>query len=179
VHDPLRRPWTEPGRDPQHVYDAQRGDLAALFTLLREYRRELWSVCFALTLDRTRAERLFHETLLRASKNLRSVPNGAAFLPWLVRLALNGAAAIQRRDPAEKDLAPSDRTALGTELTAEQSRSLHAFAELSGQDRLLYALAAIERLPYGEIGTLTRRDNNAVIHEVALLRVRLAHGEAA
>jgi hypothetical protein len=56
---------------------------------------------------------------------------------------------------------------------------LHAFAELSGQDRLLYALAAIERLPYGEIGTLTRRDNNAVIHEVALLRVRLAHGEAA
>jgi len=179
VHDPLRRPWTEPGRDPQHVYDAQRGDLAALFTLLREYRRELWSVCFALTLDRTRAERLFHETLLRASKNLRSVPNGAAFLPWLVRLTLNGAAAIQRRDPASKDSALSDRTALGTELTAEQSRALHAFAGLSGQDRLLYALAAIERLPYGEIGALTRRDNNSVIHEVAVLRVRLAHGEAA
>ena len=179
MHDPLRRPWTEPGRDPQHVYDAQRGDLAALFTLLREYRRELWSVCFALTLDRTRAERLFHDTLVRASKNLRSVPNGAAFLPWLVRFAVNGATSSQRRDPAAKDSAPSERTAFGTELTAEQAGALRAFAELSGQDRLLYALAAIERLPYGEIGALTRRENNAVIHDLALLRARLAHREAA
>ena len=179
MHDPLRRPWTEPGRDPQHVYDAQRGDLAALFTLLREYRRELWSVCFALTLDRTRAERLFHETLLRASKNLRSVPNKAAFLPWLVRLAANGATSSQRRDPAMKDSPASNRTALGVELTAEQSRALRAFALLAGQDRLLFALAAIERLPYGEIGAITRRENNAVIHELSLLRARLAHGEAA
>lgn len=179
MHDPLRRPWTEPGRDPEHVYAAQRGDLAALFTLLREYRRELWSVCFALTLDRARAERLFHETLLRASKNLRSVPNGAAFLPWLVRLAASAAASNQRRDAAEKDPAAMDRTALGTELTEEQSHALHAFASLTGQDRLLYALAAIARLPYAEIGTVTRRESNAVIHELAQLRARLAHREAA
>ena len=179
MHDSLRRPWTEPGRDPQQVYDAQRGDLAALFTLLREYRRELWSVCFALTLDRTRAERLFHETLVRASKNLRSVPNGAAFLPWLVRFAVNGAMTSQRRDPAAKDSASSAQTALGTELTAEQSAALRAFAGLSEHDRLLYALAAIERLPYGEIGALTRRESNAVIHDLAKLRASLAHREAA
>ena len=178
MHDPLRRPWTEPGRDPQQVYDAQRGDLAALFTLLREYRRELWSVCFALTLDRTRAERLFHETLLRAAKNLRSVPNGGAFLPWLVRFAVNGAATIQRRDPPAR-AAASDQTALGTELTAEQSGALRAFAKFSEHERLLYALAAIERLPYGEIGALTRRENNAVIHDLAQLRARLALREAA
>ena len=79
MHDPLRRPWTEPGRDPGLTAAAQRGDLAALFTLLREYRRELWSVCFALTLDRARAERLFHDTLLKAVDELytdRTISDG-------------------------------------------------------------------------------------------------------
>ena len=52
MQDPLRRPWTEPGRDPELAHAAERGDLAELFTLLREYRGELWRVCFALTLDR-------------------------------------------------------------------------------------------------------------------------------
>ena len=179
MHDPLRRPWTEPGRDPDLTYAAQRGDLAALFTLLREYRRELWSVCFALTLDRTRAERLFHETLLRAAKNLRSVPNGAAFLPWLVRLAAHGAASSQRRDSGASASGASGTAALGLEPTAEQARALRAFAGLDGQDRLIYALAAVERLPYAEIGAITRRESNAVIQDLAQLRKRLAHGEAA
>ena len=179
MHDPLRRPWTEPGRDPGLTAAAQRGDLAALFTLLREYRRELWSVCFALTLDRSRAERLFHETLLRAAKNLRSVPNGAAFLPWLIRLAAHGASSIQRQGSDTPDTGPPPVAALGTELTSEQSRALRAFSELAGQDRLLYALAAVEHLPYAEIGAITRREGNAVIHELALLRARLARGEAA
>jgi DNA-directed RNA polymerase specialized sigma24 family protein len=176
VHDPLRRPWTEPGRDPGLTAAAQRGDLAALFTLLREYRRELWGVCFALTLDRTRAERLFHETLLKAAKNLRSVPNGAAFLPWLVRLAAHGAASGERKDAGATHPAGAGASALGTELTAEQARALRAFAGLAGHDRLLYALAAIERLPYAEVGAITRREPNEVIHELALLRVRLAGG---
>ncbi len=175
----MRRPWTEPGRDPGLTSAAQRGDLAALFTLLREYRRELCSVCFALTLDRTHAEQLFHETLIRAAKNLRSVPNGAAFLPWLIRLAAHTASSHPRPDSAASRPGATRMAALGAELTAEQSRALLAFAELAGHDRLLYALAAVECLPYAEIGAITRRESNAVTHELALLRARLAHGEAA
>ena len=176
MHEPLRRPWTEPGRDPGLTAAAQRGDLAALFTLLREHRRELWSVCFALTLDRTRAERLFHETLVKAAKNLRSVPNGAAFLPWLIRLAAHGAASGERKDAGATHPTASGATSLGTELTAEQSRALRAFAGLGGHERLLYALAAIERLPYSEVAQITRREPNEVIHDLSLLRVRLAGG---
>ena len=176
MEEPLRRHWTEPGRDPGLVYAAQRGDLAALFTLLREYRHELWSVCLALTLDRVRAERLFHETLLRAAKNLRSVPNGAAFLPWLVRIAAHGAATDQRRGTGPT---LTDDTALGTPLSEPQARALRAFAALGGQERLLYALAAIQRLTYAEIGAITRRENHAVIQDLSQLRARLASGEAA
>ena len=144
---------------------------------MREYRGELWSVCFALTLDRHRAEWLFHETLLRASKNLRSVPNGAAFLPWLIRLAAHGASSNQRRDPSGP--ATNESASLGAQLTTEQSRALRAFKGLAGPERLLYALAAVERLSYAEIGAITRREHNAVIHELSQLRTRLAHGEAA
>ncbi len=180
VHDPLRRPWTEPGRDPELAHAAQRGDLAELFTLLREYRRELWRVCFALTLDRRRAERLMHDTLLRAAKNLRSVPNGAAFLPWLVRLAAHLAAASSRRtepDPARAgDISES---ALGTRVSEAESRALRAFSRFNEAERLLLALATVERLPYAELAAVSKREPTAVLHELSMLRVRLAEEDAA
>jgi DNA-directed RNA polymerase specialized sigma24 family protein len=181
VHDPLRRPWTEPGRDPELAHAAQRGDLAELFTLLREYRRELWRVCFALTLDRHRAERLLHDTLLRAAKNLRSVPNGAAFLPWLVRLAAHLASGSARRaDGARRDAPPTlTPEALGTALTEQEARALGAFAQLPESDRFLLALAAVERLPYVELAAVSKREVTTLMQQLAMLRVRIAEEDAA
>lgn len=181
MHDPLRRPWTEPGRDPALAHAAQRGDLAELFTLLREYRRELWRVCFALTLDRRRAERLLHDTLLRAAKNLRSVPNGAAFLPWLVRLAAHLAAASARRtDPgsARDGAVALTPEALGTALTETETRALTAFARWNEADRMLLMLASVERLPYAELAAVSKREVTALMHQLAMLRVRLEEDAA-
>ncbi len=182
LHDPLRRPWTEPGRDPELAHAAQRGDLAALFTLLREYRRELWRVCFALTLDRRRAERLFHDTLLRAAKNLRSVPNGASLLPWLVRLAAHLAAAAARRngtDSAQAAALDGPSATLGTTLTESEARALEAFARLPEADRMLLSLASVERLPYAELASVSKHEVTAVMQQLAMLRVRLAGEDAA
>ena len=181
MHDPLRRPWTEPGRDPELAHAAQRGDLAELFTLLREYRRELWRVCFALTLDRRRAERLFHDTLLRAAKNLRSVPNGAAFLPWLVRLAAHLAASTSRRTESGSRSGAVALTpdALGTTLTEAESHALLAFARLNESDRMLLMLASVERLPYAELAAVSKREVTALMQQLAMLRVRIADEEAA
>jgi len=179
VHDPLRRPWTEPGRDPELLHAAQNGDLAALFTLLRERRDELWRVCFALTLDRVRAERLFHETLVRAAKNLRSVPHGQAFLPWLVRLAANLATHGRRESPEAVAASAARSDALGKPLAPEQVEVLASFAALPEFERLLLALAEIEKLPYAEIGAITRREATAVIHQLALIRARMAGEQAA
>jgi DNA-directed RNA polymerase specialized sigma24 family protein len=178
VHDPLRRPWTEPGRDPELTRAAQRGDVGALHTLLRNHRRELWRACFTLTLDRLRAERLLHETLLRAAKNLRSVPEGAAILPWLVRLAAHLATSLDRRD-GPTDAAAGRVQALGTVLDDEQSRAFEAFAALPAADRLLLSLAVLEGLSYAEIAAITRREPNAVLHQLSVLRARIAGEEAA
>ena len=179
MHDPLRRPWTEPGRDPELAHAAQRGDLAELFTLLREYRRELWRVCFALTLDRRRAERLFHDTLLRAAKNLRSVPNGAAFLPWLVRLAAHLSSSSARRADGGREAITLTPEALGTTLNEPEMGALIEFARLAESDRLLLALAAVERLPYAEIAAVSRKEHTTVMHQLAMLRVRIAGEDAA
>jgi DNA-directed RNA polymerase specialized sigma24 family protein len=178
VHDPLRRPWTEPGRDPELAHAAQRGDLAELFTLLREYRRELWRVCLALTLDRRCAERLFHDTLLRAAKNLRSVPNGAAFLPWLVRLAVHLASSARRADGGRDTTAPTPE-ALGTALTEAERAVLLEFARLPEADRFLVALASVERLPYAELAAVSKKEVTMVMHQLAMLRVRIAGEDAA
>jgi len=152
--------------------------VGALHTLLRNHRRELWRVCFALTLDRVRAERLLHETLLRAAKNLRSVPEGAAILPWLVRLAAHLATSLDRRDGPGEPAVARDQ-ALGTVLDDAQAGVFEAYAALSVSDRLLLSLAALEGLSYAEIAAITRREPNAVLHQVSLLRARIAGEEAA
>ena len=183
MHDPPRRPWTEPGRDPELALAAQNGDLGALFTLLRKHRRELWRMCFALTLDRGRAERLFHDTLLRAAKNLRSLPAGTALLPWLARLAAHLAATSSRQDATGRAAGPAspalDPVVAGTPLGDAERSILQAFSRLSETDRLLLALASIERLTYPELAAMARRDVPAVMQQLAVLRTRLAGEEAA
>jgi RNA polymerase sigma-70 factor (ECF subfamily) len=188
MNESPQRSWTEPGRDPELALAAQRGDLGALFTLLRKYRRELWRVCFALTLDRQRAERLVHDTLLRAAKNLRSVPTGSSMLPWLVRLAAHLATAAARQAPlggagapsgAGSGAAPLSPEALGTALTQTEQPVLEAFASLSEGERLLLALDTIEHISYADLAVIAKREVPVIMNQVAQIRTRLAREEAA
>jgi len=178
VHETPHHSWMEPGRDPELALAAQRGDLGALFTLLRKYRRELWRVCFALTLDRQRAERLVHDTLLRAAKNLRSVPTGSSMLPWLVRLAAHLAAAAAKSG-APASVEPLSAEALGTPLSDMERPVLEAFAALPEGERLLLALDTIEHISYPELAVIAKREVPVIMNQVALIRSRLAREEAA
>jgi RNA polymerase sigma-70 factor (ECF subfamily) len=179
VSNSPNRSWTEPGRDPELALAAQRGDLGALFTLLRKYRRELWRVCFALTLDRQKAERLVHDTLLRAAKNLRSLPTGSSMLPWLVRLAAHLATAAAKSGTANAGAEPLSPEALGTALAEMERPVLEAFAALPEGERLLLALDTIERLPYPELAVIAKREVPVIMNQVAVIRARLAREEAA
>jgi DNA-directed RNA polymerase specialized sigma24 family protein len=179
VNESPHRSWTEPGRDPELALAAQRGDLGALFTLLRKYRRELWRVCFVLTLDRQRTERLVHDTLLRAAKNLRSLPTGSSMLPWLVRLAAHLATSTARSGTGGAGAEPLSPEALGTTLTEMERPVLEAFAALPEGERLLLALDTIERLPYPELAVIAKREVPVIMNQVAVVRARLAREEAA
>jgi len=183
-----QRPWTEPGRDHDLVISAQRGDLVALFTLLRVHREELWRLCVALTLDQRRAERLYHETLVRAAKNLRTVPADAPVLHWLARLATHLAVAWSRhespRSPAEAAVGRSPGPGYWPAADGNAPIPMHdprlraALWSFSEQDRLLLALAVVERLSYGDVALVTKRDATEVVQRLSELRERLA-GEVA
>lgn len=179
MHETPHHSWTEPGRDPELALAAQRGDLGALFTLLRKYRRELWRVCFALTLDRQRAERLVHDTLLRAAKNLRSLPTGSSMLPWLVRLAAHLATSATKAGLAVSTAEPLSPEALGTGLTEMERPVLEAFSTLPEGERLLLALDTIEHIPYPELAVIAKREVPVIMNQVALIRARVAREEAA
>ena len=176
-----QRPWTEPGRDHDLVISAQRGDLVALFTLLRVHRDELWRLCVALTLDHRRAERLFHETLVRAAKNLRTVPADAPVLHWLARLATHLAVAWSRHEgPRSSGESPGQWPVAdgNAPIFSNEPRLMAALWSFPEQDRLLLALAVVERLSYGDVARVTKRDATEVVQRLSELRERLA-GEVA
>jgi RNA polymerase sigma-70 factor (ECF subfamily) len=181
VHPHSLRPWTEPGRDHDLVIAAQRGDLAALFTLLGAHRDTLWRLCVALTLDQARAERLFHETLVRAAKSLRSIPADAPVLHWLARLATHLAVAWSRHEGPRTPDEPTGAWPVSdgeAPLFSHDPRLLATLERFPEPDRLLLLLTVVERLSYGEVARVTKRDAGEVVRRLTELREQLA-GEVA
>jgi len=156
---------------------AQRGDLAALFTLLAAHRDTLWRLCAALTLDQARAERLFHETLVRAAKSLRSVPVDAPMLHWLARLATHLAVAWSRHEGPRTPGEPTGAWPVAdgeAPLFSHDPRLLATLERFPEPDRLLLLLAVVERLSYDEVARVTKRDAGEVVRRLTELRERLA-----
>jgi len=181
VHPHSLRPWTEPGRDHDLVIAAQRGDLAALFTLLRAHRETLWRLCVALTLDQARAERLFHETLVRAAKSLRTAPADAPVLHWLARLATHLAVAWSRHEGPRTPGEPTGAWPVAdgeAPLFSHDPRLVATLERFPEPDRMLLLLAVVERLSYGEVARVTKRDAAEVVRRLTELREWLA-GEVA
>lgn len=181
MHPHSLRPWTEPGRDHDLLIAAQRGDLAALFTLLGAHRDTLWRLCVALTLDQARAERLFHETLVRAAKSLRTVPADAPMLHWLARLATHLAVAWSRHEGPRTPGEPTGAwpvTSGEAPFFSHDPRLLATLERFPESDRLLLLLAVVERLSYGDVARVTKRDAGEVVRRLTELREWLA-GEVA
>ena len=177
MHPHSLRPWTEPGRDHDLVIAAQRGDLAALFTLLSAHRETLWRLCVALTLDQARAERLYHETLVRAAKSLRSIPVDAPVLHWLARLATHLAVAWSRHEGPRTPGEPTGAWPVAdgeAPLFSHDPRLLAVLESFTEPDRLLLALAVVERLPYGDVARVTKRDAAEVVRRLTELRELLS-----
>ena len=56
---------------------------------------------------------------------------------------------------------------------------LETFASLGETERLMLALVTLERLSYAELAVVAKREVPVVMHQVALIRSRLAREEAA
>lgn len=176
-------PWLESGREAGLVLSAQRGELSALYELLREYHRPLYRLCFALTRDRVAAAQLVEETARRAWKGLAQLPVGKPFFPWLVRITRNLAVTQARRNagdvrPTARPLARPAGDPWGGEFASLadvefEQRALVAFEHLSADDQLALALRLIERLSYADIALVLDTTPGAVMHRLSTLRENL------
>jgi len=176
------RPWTEPGRDPELLVAAQRGDLPALLQLIRTRRAPLWRACLTITRHRGEAELLFQETLVHAARQLRAAPSHKPFLPWLVKLARQLDAAKLRGRPLRPTVGtrrPSGEpwlaAAHGAHYVEDEQRALHAFALLHSDDQWLLTLRLFERLSYPEISRITGIPVPRVMNRIALAREYIDH----
>lgn len=185
-------PWMEHGREAALVLAARRGELPALFELLRAFQLPLWRVCFAFTRHRGECELLVQETARRALKNIKQLPEGQSFLAWLIRTARHLALVESRRRAGERRAAvPALRPdgtrwedgSRGVHDVAHEQRVLAAFAALSVDEQLVLALRLGERMSYSEIAATLEQPLTATMHRIAVLRERLeqapAPGEAA
>jgi len=177
-------PWMEAGREAGMVHSAQRGDLNAMLGLMRYYQRSLWRLCFAYTCDIVEAERLAQDAGRRALRNLRQLPAGQPFFPWLARLARTLAISRSRRttgdgrDRREGHLRrPNGERwssgAKGAHHIEYKRKVLDAYAELSAEDRTLLALRLFERLPYADIAIVSGVALAPTMHRIAALRERI------
>ena len=175
-------PWMEHGREAALVLAARRGELPALFELLRAFQLPLWRVCFALTRHRGECELLVQETARRAHRNIKQMPERQSFLPWVLRLARNLALAEARRRAGEPRTAVAALRPDGTRWedgtrgmidVAFEQRLLTAYAALSVDEQLVLALRLFERMPYAEIASTLEQPLTATMHRIAVLRERL------
>ena len=174
-------PWMEAGREAGLVHSAQRGNLDAMLGLTRYYQRPLWRLCFAFTCDVVEAERLAQDAVRRALRNLKQLPAGQPYFPWLARLVRTLAISRLRRatgdgrDRREGHLRrPNGERwssgAMGAHHVEYERKVLDAFADLSAEDRTLLALRLFERLPYAEIATVAGVALPTTMHRIAALR---------
>ena len=179
---PSTRPWTEPGRDPELLIAAQRGDLTALLQLIYTHRVSLWRACLAVTRHLGEAELLFQETLAHAARQLRAAPAHKPFLPWLVKLARQLDSAKMRGRPLRPPVGtrrpngePWLAGARGAHYVEDEQRTLHAFALLHSDDQWLLTLRLLERLSYPEIARITGISVPRVMNRIALAREYIDH----
>ena len=174
-------PWMESGREAGLVLSAQRGDLDALLELMRHYQRPLWRLCFAFARDVVEAERLAQDTGRRALRNLRQLPVGQPFFPWLARVARTLAISRSRRKAGDgREGVPRrpngerwNSGAMGVYDLEYQRNVLAAFAQLPADDQMLLALRLFERLPYAQIATVAGLAVPTTMHRIAALRERI------
>jgi RNA polymerase sigma-70 factor (ECF subfamily) len=75
--------------DPQLLRSAQRGDTAAFEELVRRYQADVWRLCFHLLGDRTMADDVAQDALVRAYRFLPRYRGDSKFSTWMFSITRN------------------------------------------------------------------------------------------
>jgi RNA polymerase sigma-70 factor (ECF subfamily) len=165
--------------DSEFVRRARTGNRRAFASLVGRYwgplRRWLWS----LSRGAEGADDWAQETFLKAWVALPTLADGAAFRPWLFRIARNEFLASVRAARPAAELLPdvADRRASSSELAAEREaecRLLAAVSALPEGYRTPYLLWTQTESGYSEIAAVLDISEEAARWRVSEARRRLA-----
>lgn len=191
--DPVEHPPDAVETEASLVARAQAGDVGAFERLSGAYADRVFMLLLRLLGDRSEAEDVTQEVMLRAWQGISKFRGQSSYFTWLYRIAVNEAnRALDRRSrrpagvaigadelqlPAPAALDPS-RQAENSELRRALARAL---AELPPQLRTALVLRDVEGLSTqdaAEIAGISRAAFKSRLHQ-ARLRVRVAIGDQA
>ena len=168
---------------------AQAGDAGAFERLSGAYADRVFMLLLRLLGDRSEAEDVTQEVMLRAWQGITRFRGQSSYFTWLYRIAVNEAnRALERRSrrPAGVAIGPDELqlpapAALDPSRQAENSELRRALAELPPSRRTVLLLRDVERLSMqeaAEIAGISQAAFKTRLHQ-ARLRVRVAIGDQA
>ena len=172
---------------------AQAGDVAAFERLSSAYADRVFMLLLRLLGDRSEAEDVAQEVMLRAWQGITRFQGRSSYFTWLYRIAINEAnRALEKRarrpagvSIAERELqlpgSPADDPSRQAEVSELRLALAHALAELPPALRTAIVLRDVEGLSTqeaAEIAGVGQAAFKSRLHQ-ARLRVRAAMGDEA
>jgi len=159
--------WMESGREAGLVLSAQQGSVESYWELMEHYGRPLYRMAFALTRDREQAGLTTLSALVQGWKNLKHLPVGRPYLPWMLRNLRALVVGQRRRGEAGAGAKPE------APLRGRAAAVHGAFLELSIDEQMIIALSVMERLSYGAIGHTLDLPAHKALSRLSAARERL------
>jgi RNA polymerase sigma-70 factor (ECF subfamily) len=159
--------------DDELVRRTVRGETQAFGLLVERHTPAVYRVVRRMCSDRAEAEAITQEAFLRAWESLNRRKDVAAFLPWVIRIAVNAARDMLKKSrPLDfADLPPEEVSGLtdtGVELEAALDdetlleRLADAVQQLPLAYRMVIALRYEAEMSYEEIAEMLRLPLNTV-----------------
>jgi RNA polymerase sigma-70 factor (ECF subfamily) len=142
---------------------ARGGDERAADLLVRRYLGDVYAVTARVLVDRDLAEDAAQETFINALRGLQRFRGEASFRTWLLRIAVNAARTVARRQYHRRevslevaaDAASGERDAASVVvLNDEAARIRRVLEKLPEKQRMAVTLRVNQGLSYQEIGAV-------------------------
>lgn len=153
------------------IHRAQAGDTAALVALLQARNDKLYRTAYLYLHNQADALDAVQEASLQAMLNIHKLKHPEYFDTWLIRIVMNCAFKMYRRQPPSQPPAPVTDTAAASDLHADLTRDLARLPRRYQEVIVLYyyndlPLAAVAKSLHLPLGTVKSRLNRGL----ALLR---------
>lgn len=150
------------GDDAELVARARAGERDALAVLVSRHLDDVYDVALRVLGDPELARDAAQDAFVHALRALNRFRGEASFRTWLLRIAVNAARMLVRRNGRRRevtleqaaDIAAETDPSAGVLLPAETARLAEALARLPEKQRLAVTLRVYQGLAYDEIGAI-------------------------